>query len=420
MRAPLQSLFKHHPYFHYSEKKADVDQIMTELRNHPGRGLLKQIFNQTHIPYTTLRSWREKGLVDPQYSPAQPRSCEPCMLLPVDLEEEIANYLRFHYIVPGIFCTRRIAQSVALQFITERVVSHQLSQTILNGKFSRKWIYRFMKRNHLSFRKVRGKRRPTPTESVKVRFRQILSAAIDEYGKDHIYNMDESNWKLNELPSTTLAEVGSEVVKGFIAGNVKKSFSIIATVSADGNKLPLWIIAKGKTMVCQRGFGEIKAPNIITHSENGWSNEPVLLQYLKWLRRENIKQPFCLVWDSFVAHKTEAINSYCTNKRIRVIMIPAGCTDELQPLDRRIFGYLKAKARCHWLNWYTSNLQTSMKTDQSVKKLFSCLEQITNENIIKAWNLVLNEDESSSDDSLDEDSEDDEYVLPPTDPPSII
>jgi hypothetical protein len=27
---------------------------MKERRNHPERGLLKQIFNQTHIPYTTL------------------------------------------------------------------------------------------------------------------------------------------------------------------------------------------------------------------------------------------------------------------------------------------------------------------------------------------------------------------------------
>jgi hypothetical protein len=230
--------------------------------------------------------------------------------------------------------------------------------------------------------------------------------------------MDESNWKLNELPPTTLANAGSETVKGYIEGNAKKSFTIIATVRANGQKLPSWIIAKGKTNVCHNGYGKIEPPNIITHSETGWSNERMLLQYLKWLRHENNKEPFCLVWDSFVTHKTDSIRNYCAKKSIQVIIIQPGCTDELQPLDRRIFGYLKSKARTQWINWYSTNFQKAITAAQSVKILFPCWEEITIENVIKAWRLVLDPDESSSDVPSDEDSQDEEYVLPPTEPPS--
>jgi hypothetical protein len=50
----------------------------------------------------------------------------------------------------------------------------------------------------------------------------------------------------------------------------------------------------------------------------------------------------------FSAHRTAVTKATAEALGIQFVLIPPGCTDILQPLNRRIFGVLKAHARQLW------------------------------------------------------------------------
>ena len=70
-----------------------------------------------------------------------------------------------------------------------------------------------------------------------------------------------------------------------------------------------------------------------------------------------------------------------------MIFIPAGLTDVYQPLDRRIFGILKAKARRYFRMRYSQceNIETTKK--DAVQDFIAAWESITHENIGDAWDI---------------------------------
>lgn len=56
-------------------------------------------------------------------------------------------------------------------------------------------------------------------------------------------------------------------------------------------------------------------------------------------------EPLDLILDVHSSHRTDAVKRLAENLAIRLHYVPPGATDELQPLDRRVFGALKATAR---------------------------------------------------------------------------
>ena len=59
----------------------------------------------------------------------------------------------------------------------------------------------------------------------------------------------------------------------------------MASVKADGTKLPFFIIVKGKTEITEKNLGDISY-NMSVKSNNGWKTESTFVQYLKFLRSE--------------------------------------------------------------------------------------------------------------------------------------
>jgi hypothetical protein len=68
-----------------------------------------------------------------------------------------------------------------------------------------------------------------------------------------------------------------------------------------------------------------------------------------------------LIWDSFTAHKDVRIIEVANSLNIDIILIPSGMTDTYQPLDRRIFGNLKMRAKGRWTQMFETpaNLRRS-------------------------------------------------------------
>jgi hypothetical protein len=91
----------------------------------------------------------------------------------------------------------------------------------------------------------------------------------------------------------------------------------------------------------------------------------VATEYLIWLRTLKPNSKLVLIWDVFSAHRDKKVKERATALKIRLIFIPPGMTDKLQPLDRWIFGNLKQRAKSRAIHAYggeASLFQAMMQT----------------------------------------------------------
>ena len=148
--------------------------------------------------------------------------------------------------------------------------------------------------------------------------------------------MDESCWRIVNGKLITISRKGADEVIVSTRTDLKTTLTVIATINAKGEKLPIWIIAHGKTSRCEEkylnDFGLRKYLKnkmlIISHSENGWATAQLMHEYLKWLSRKNQKKMSYLIWDLHSSHRDESVKDYAHKKNIGLSYIPAGQTGE--------------------------------------------------------------------------------------------
>ncbi|KAH0790122.1 DDE superfamily endonuclease containing protein [Histomonas meleagridis] len=160
-----------------------------------------------------------------------------------------------------------------------------------------------MKRNNFSLRKPHVSRRGQLKVEEVDHFLKTLSDAIEQYGSDNVFNMDDTSVRIAYYPDKIIGVVGSDSVHVDTNLNSKENFTAIMTCTR--NKLyPPIIYAKGKTEKCTKKF-KLKENNIIEHyvwrSDYGWTDEDVMKRYLYSLHEIH---PCVLVLDSFRAHIT--------------------------------------------------------------------------------------------------------------------
>ncbi|KAK8863852.1 hypothetical protein M9Y10_011543 [Tritrichomonas musculus] len=72
----------------------------------------------------------------------------------------------------------------------------------------------------------------------------------------------------------------------------------------------------------------------------------MMIQYLNWFSTNvSMYQPCALVLDQYPSHTTSLAKEVAQELRIELIYVPKNATGVYQPLDRRIFGIIKAKLR---------------------------------------------------------------------------
>jgi hypothetical protein len=107
--------------------------------------------------------------------------------------------------------------------------------------------------------------------SRRVRICLFISHFSRNFWTTAMVNFDESSWPLMMVSETIVAERGAETVNRFINGDAKAMLTFFASVIADGTKLRLILVAKGKTTLCHKEFGRQHTyPHETSHSPNGW------------------------------------------------------------------------------------------------------------------------------------------------------
>jgi hypothetical protein len=122
-----------------------------------------------------------------------------------------------------------------------------------------------------------------------------LDQAKHQYPANRILTFDETCWKRYFRPDKVFAEKRSGAVKLKTVKSEKEGYTSSGCISAAGEKLPFWFLAKGKTDTCHPKF---KAPDdvIVVHTESGWTNEEMMLQDFPWLSNQAHGNRFSLSW----------------------------------------------------------------------------------------------------------------------------
>ena len=306
-------------------------------------GRLRQISDDTGIPYKTLQDLRSHLLEDPAYTPQYPRRGISARV-DYEIEEEVANLLRREYVERSRYCPMAVVKGRI-----EAAVRERTGEDFTAG---RTYLKKFMKRHGLSLRVPHVRRRTAPDDEKVAEFLLNVDAVRDQFPENLIFNVDETCWRLLNGPVKTLAATGQEEVAVDSACNPKTDITVIAAVTKAGDRLPLYLLAKGKTPRCMDKYRNspvlrrhfASGSLTIDYSRTGWSDREVMTRYLAWLRQLAGNRLINVMWDVHASHRHADVRDWASAHSVGLTFIPAGQTGTWQPLDRRLFGSLKARA----------------------------------------------------------------------------
>ena len=210
------------------------------------------------------------------------------------------------------------------------------------------WCYRFIKRNGISIRRIShiGQIPPANINKYKASFieevinkRRIMNISVDD--NYTTINMDETAFYLEMGFNTTLEFKGKRNVEIISSGREHYRISVLLAITANGLKLPPFIIIKGeggKTIEKElRNLPYVRNGNLFVYCQpQGWCTSYLFIEWIKavFLPYEKEYGEKCLlIMDKASSHISKDSLSILEEKKINYVLIPGGLTSECQPLD---------------------------------------------------------------------------------------
>ena len=366
--ANLPRVVKRHPYIDYKKFPNVVAQVLPLLKNYK-RGDIQQISEHTGFKIRTLYKWADELKKDPNFDPLNKKCGQHCRVFTDAEEDAITDYIITNILLQGILFTDEDFEDLIMQAYLEKHMNDPEDAEIKRFSVSKGFIYDFKKNHRITSKKCHTKRRPANKKYDKIFVKDIeeLFANNDAH---YIINIDEAGWEVVPSNIRVWHMVGEDHVVRYINANDKEKVTVVAAITADGTKLPLQFIAKGKTQeVIESQIGDV-GYHFKAYSENGWTTEETFIEYLTGLRNHfgfEDKHTLHIILDVFRAHITDNVKQACDELNIKLHLIPAGMTDELQPLDKKIFGPMKSYARYLFRNRF-KNITTDKREERRTKK----------------------------------------------------
>jgi hypothetical protein len=87
-------------------------------------------------------------------------------------------------------------------------------------------------------------------------------------------------------------------------------------------------------------------------------------------------------------HRTDLVVTTTEANDIELLFVPTGATGGFQPLDRRIFGELKVRARAEFGRPMWVMCESGVGYDESAEILIRCWNAIPIQDVQKAWDII--------------------------------
>jgi hypothetical protein len=346
---------------------------------------------------STLVFWFKKLEKDDSWAPKRDSHGNLNISIAPELAEKIWNRIESEFLSHQFLFTDAECHTLAMEEYRNAPEEMKLKEKF---EASRNWINRFRRQHSITIRSPHLHRRTKPNPQAVLEFISRLEEAFQSMDKRCIINADETSWPVVFANRKTWHKATAEktehsdvVVK--VDANVKSAFTVMASITANGETLPLYMLAKGKTAVCEKQLEAINE-NVIFHSQSGWMTIDVMEKYFEFLRQTMTdtfkiapRQKLLLVLDVYAAHRNAELVKLAGQHNIELLFIPAGMTGELQPLDATIFGMLKSAGAGRWTSDYLYDPYQRFETKKASFNLQKCWEKVSHDAIIHSWETVF-------------------------------
>ena len=383
-------------YRRYATRKKTMDNVYKFIEENNASVRPCAISQMFGIPESSARRFVKRWNEDHDYRNYDYSSRgEHNRIFSAEEERSIADFIRQNILEPGYYFTDDDFRQWIVQAFLEKHRDNDEELPEFNA--SNGFIYDFKRRNNISSRRAHFKRR-TPTSASRIEpWIQEITSLLETVGKEDVYNCDETAWKLFPNGLLTWAQRGGDNVAITTASEEKKCLTALATIRADGTKMPLMLIAKGKTSLVETTQLGDTGDHLRGHSENGWMDQENFETYLKWIRQHSgHDRTIHLILDVYAAHRTDSVKLMAQACNIILHFIPESYTDQLQPLDRRCFGALKATAKRVFRQHYCANIFRPVEKitkKQMVEVLIYSWEHLGTNVVEDSWAIYRDQSE---------------------------
>jgi hypothetical protein len=228
-------------------------------------------------------------------------------------------------------------------------------------------------------------------ELEKLAFVVEVREAVTRYGARMVLNMDETPVSLLDVPITAITATASKQPATVSTSvNTGTKMTIMPTISAAGDKLALCGVLKGKTARCLKKIREGASSEVnrvhLYYSDKGWINEGVMALYFRHvLLPYTHAEPAALILDSYRAHLTSNVREAAQAMQLQLIIVPGGCTKELQPLDVNFNGPLLMKRKQIWAQKKLSNPFADDTHQGAIERTQQAYASIDQHTVESAW-----------------------------------
>jgi hypothetical protein len=151
-------------------------------------------------------------------------------------------------------------------------------------------------------------------------------------------------------------------------------------------KLPPTLIATRKTAFVEHSHFADVGHHQTDHSPSGWRTYETFEQWSMWLRGlYDDGDPIWVILDCYSVHRQEPTKSLAASLRINLLFIHPGMTDELQSLDRYVFGVMKANCRHSYRRFIQANPEAVVNQHIPAGFLIRAWESVSTQTLDDAW-----------------------------------
>ena len=219
-------------------------------------------------------------------------------------------------------------------------------------------------------------------EALKTQYLFDIKATVEmmEIPPELVINWNHTGIKIVPVSSWTMEKKGAKRVD--IAGvDDKRQITAVFAATAVGDFLPVQLIYQGKTSASLPAF-TFPDDWSVMYTPNRWANEQttkayieeIILPYVNEKRRQlhlEDDHPALVIFDVFKGQCTEEVLKMLNDNHIEHVLVPANCTDRLQPLDLSVNKPAKEFLRRRFQEWFASQIAAQLEGSDDTQQVNS-------------------------------------------------